>query len=258
MRHPVSPLKKKHVDTRRNPPGYVPLVRALSKLGVASRTEAARAIANEEVQVNGKAVTKPDFLVIPEKSQIVFRGEPVQASRTRVILFHKPRKVMTTRSDPEGRKTVYSFFENELPGFHTVGRLDYNTSGLLLLTNDTNLSNRLTDPANQLPRCYLARVRGRVTASDTPLFENGIMDKGELLRASKVTLKKCSNRESTLFIELISGKNREIRRLCKGLHHEVNKLKRISFGNFRLGDLAPGQFQDVAPEELQHYLQPGW
>ncbi|MBN2715438.1 MAG: rRNA pseudouridine synthase [Deltaproteobacteria bacterium] len=241
---------KRNRESSRFSGGYVSLNRALSKLGVASRKTACQAIESGEVQVNGKIILDTEYLVIPEKSTIVFRGATVTKKSVRVILFHKPRCVMTTRTDPENRPTVYSFFENELPGFHAVGRLDYHTSGLLLFTNDTQLSNRLLDPSRQIPRTYVATVRGRVDSADAPLFTRGVVDNGEHLFASHVTASKTSNRESRLIIELRGGKNREIRRLCKLLHHEVLRLKRISFGNFKLGDLAPGQYREATREEL--------
>ncbi len=244
------PIKNRNRKSGRFPIGHVPLNRALSKLGVASRKVAQGAILAGEVQVNGITVLDPEYAVIPEKSGIVFRGLPVTQQETKVILFHKPRRVITSRTDPENRPTVFSFFDNELPGFHAVGRLDFNTSGLLLFTNDTQLSNRLLDPANQIPRCYVAQVRGLVDEADTTRFVQGVVADGEHLKATRVTVKKRSNRESRLLIELSGGKNREVRRLCRALNHEVSRLKRVSFGNFQLGSLAPGEFRDATPEEL--------
>ena len=244
------PTHNRNRKSGRFPIGHVPLNRALSKLGAASRKVAHEAILAGEVQVNRKTILDPEYAVIPEKSDIVFRGLPVTQQQTRVILFHKPRRVITTRTDPENRPTVFSFFHNELPGFHAVGRLDYNTSGLLLFTNDTQLSNRLLDPANQIPRCYVAQVRGLVDEADTARFVQGVVEDGEHLKATRVTVQKRSSRESRLLIELSGGKNREVRRLCRALNHEVSRLKRISFGNFQLGSLAPGEFRDATPEEL--------
>ena len=256
QRRMSDPIKNRSRKTGRFPSGYVSLNRALSKLGVASRKVAQAAILAGDVQVDGTTILDPEWAVIPEKSNIIFRGVAVTQQKTRVILFHKPRRVMTTRDDPENRPTVFSFFDNELPGFHAVGRLDYHTSGLLLFTNDTQLSNRLLDPANQIPRCYVAEVRGWVDEADKVLFVQGVVEDGEHLMASEVNVLKHSHRESRLMIELRGGKNREVRRLCRALNHEVIRLKRISFGHFQLGSLAAGEFRDATREELAHDCQP--
>jgi 23S rRNA pseudouridine2605 synthase len=227
-----------------------PLYRALSKLGVASRTQAQEMIANGEINVDGVVSRDPDHMVSLEKSVICHNGKKLlQASQT-VILFYKPRDVITSRKDEQNRQTVYSFLPPELQSLHCVGRLDFATSGLLLLTNNTKLSSWLTDPVNGVARVYTVTVRGRMTEQDADKMRNGIVDDNETLQAGNVLVRKASGRESHLVCTLTEGKNREIRRLCKAVGHEVTRLKRVAFGGLTLGNLQPGGFCHLSEQEL--------
>lgn len=230
-------------------PGKVPLERALSKLGVASRTRAREWIVAGRVAVNGVLRRDPAFPVVPERAAIAVDGKPCLRPSPRTILFHKPRGVVTTRSDEKGRRTVFDLIGEE-QGLHAVGRLDMASSGLLLLTNDTRLSSWLTDPRNRVLRVYIVTVRGRITPEEHARIESGVQDKGEQLHADEVVLLKASGKESHMRITLTEGKNREIRRLCEAVGHEVTRLKRISFGGLSLGDLPPGKYRELSPEEL--------
>lgn len=230
--------------------GRVPLERALSKLGVASRNQTRQWIKAGKIAVNGKTVYDPAFLVVPEAERITIDGKPVQRQEARTIMIYKPRGVITTKSDERGRKTVYDLLPAELRHLHPVGRLDMASCGLLLMTTDTQLSNFLTDPKNKIPRIYAVTVIGKITEDQIKSMTKGIQDEGETLKASEVTLRKTSNRESHLLIELMEGKNREIRRIFEALGSEVTALKRISFGNCKLGTLKPGEFRNVIKDEI--------
>jgi 23S rRNA pseudouridine2605 synthase len=223
--------------------GRVPLERALSKLGIASRTEAKAFIEGGSVKVHGKLETDPKRMVNPDTAHIELEGKKAKKDASVLYLFHKPKGCLTTKRDPEGRPTIYDFIPPELHHLHAVGRLDLNTSGLLLLTNDTKLSNHLTDPENEVPRVYLVEVRGEFTESDQGKALQGVEDEGDLLKATAVKVLKKSNRESRIQLELKEGKNREIRRLCLALGHEVTMLIRISYGPHVLGDLKPGDLK---------------
>lgn len=223
--------------------GQVPLERALSKLGLASRTEARALVRDGRVAVDGHPVTDPLFEVVPERARIEIDGRHAERPRPVTILLHKPRGVVTTRSDPEGRPTVYGCLEGLDAHVVPVGRLDAATSGLLLLTNDTRFADWVTDPKNEVPRVYLVTVRGEL--SDEQARE------GERRVAGSVTVRKRSKRETHLVVELTEGKNREIRRMLAAVGHEVSKLKRVSFGALKLGDLVPGQWREVGEEELR-------
>jgi 23S rRNA pseudouridine2605 synthase len=239
-------------------PGQVPLERALSKLGIASRTQAREWILQGRVKVNGALRREPLYPVNPEKARLEIDGKLQDPKRPRAYLLHKPRGTVTTRSDEKGRPTVFSLLEGHVDcaGLHAVGRLDWATSGLLILTNDTRLSSWLTDPDNEVLRVYLVSVRGEVRPEALARLEAGIFDspgdgQGERLQADRAILRKASGRESHLTIELRQGRNREIRRMLAALGHEVTKLKRVAYGGLELGELEPGRFRELAGEELE-------
>ena len=229
----------------------VPLNRALSKLGILSRARATAAIREGRIRVNGRVETNPFRLVIPERAAIDLDGAREVARRWRMVLLHKPRGVVTTRHDPEGRTTVFDVIERtggDAGGLVAVGRLDLATTGLLLLTTDTALANRLTDPVNAVVRVYLATVRGFVTPDEAARLERGVGSGTARLRAESVVVRKASGRETHVTIELREGRNREVRRLFESIGHEVTRLKRVRFGGFELGNLALGKWRELSRE----------
>jgi 23S rRNA pseudouridine2605 synthase len=238
-------------------PGHVTLERALSKLGIASRTEARRLIRDGKVKLGGRLARDPLEPVVPERAKIAVEGREARAAAARTILLHKTRGVVTTRSDEKARPTVYSLLGDAEARLMPVGRLDLATTGLLLLTSDTKLASWLTDPSNAVARVYVVTVRGELSDETARALEGGIEEGGERLAASRITIRKRSRRESHLVVELSEGKNREIRRMLKACGHEVTKLKRIAFGGLELGELAPGKWREVAEEELRRAF-PGY
>lgn len=230
--------------------GQVPLERALSKLGVASRRQTRQWIEEGLLAVNGHVIKDAAFLVVPEKARITINGKPVARAVACTIMLNKPRGIITTKSDEKGRRTVYDLLPAYLQHLHPVGRLDMASSGLLLMTTDTQLSNFLTDPGNEIPRIYAVSVAGWITDEEIKCLSQGIQDKGQLLKASLIALRKASNKESHLIVQLAEGKNREIRRMFEALGSEVTALKRIAFGKLKLGTLAPGHFREVAKKEI--------
>jgi 23S rRNA pseudouridine2605 synthase len=218
--------------------GRVPLNRALSKLGVLSRAQATAAILEGRVRVWGRVVRTPATLVTPETDRIEVDGHRARQTEWRTILFHKPRGVVTTRTDPEGRPTIYNVLGGAGEGLVAVGRLDFATSGLLLLTSDTQLAHWLTDPANEIARLYVVTVRGRVSPGALASL------------AGQVTLRKASERESHLLVELREGRNRQVRRMFDDIGHEVTSLKRVKFGKLELGALAAGAHREILRNEI--------
>src|SRR5689334_2672079 len=176
----------------------VPLARALSKLGVASRAEAVRLIEAGRVTVNGRVETNPRRLVHPERTPLTIDDEPIARAARITIMLHKPRGVVTTRSDPEGRPTVYDLIRDAGAHLVPVGRLDMASTGLLLFTNDTRLAHWLTDPDTQLVRVYVVTVRGFVEDETARQIERGIVVDSERLQARRVTIRKRSTRETHL------------------------------------------------------------
>jgi 23S rRNA pseudouridine2605 synthase len=226
--------------------GKVRLDRALSKLGAASRAEARRLIQDGRVRVEGQIVRDPATLVVPEERTIAVDGATAAPRSWRTIAFHKPRGVVTTRSDPDGRTTVFDLLDEDLQSLVAVGRLDLASTGLLLLTTDTQLANYLTDPSNAIVRRYIVTVRGPLNDGDGAQMVRGI----DGLRASSVVVRKRSARETHLVVELVEGKNREIRRMLESLGHPVTKLMRIAFGGVELGTLQPGDWRAVSRQEV--------
>ncbi len=231
--------------------GHVSLERALSKLGLASRSEARDLIRAGRVAVDGKAETDPLREVVPERIRIEIDGRVAERAEPLTILLHKPRGVVTTRSDPEWRPTVYGCLEGLDTHVVPVGRLDAATSGLLLLTNDTRFADWVTDPGNGAPRVYAVTVRGELSDESAGRLEEGIEESGEILAARSITVRKRSKRETHLIVELTEGKNREIRRMLGAAGHEVTRLKRVSFGGLELGNLEPGKWRVIAMDELR-------
>jgi pseudouridine synthase len=230
-------------------PGQVALARALSKLGAASRSEARRLIVGGAVRVNGRTVEDPLAAVSPERDTILIGNTRAQRRAWRMIAFHKPRGIVTTRRDPHKRRTVFDLLGDQARGLIAVGRLDLATSGLLLLTTDTQLAERLTNPENAVVRRYLVTVRGSVSDESVARLRAGVAD----LMADEVIVRKRSGRETHLIVELTEGKNREIRRLFAAVGHEVTKLVRVSFGPIELGSLLPGGWRDVERAELASF-----
>jgi pseudouridine synthase len=215
----------------------VPLSRALSKLGILSRAQAVEAIRAGRVSVDGVVVRNAAMLIVPERARVLLDGVECRRAAWRTIVFHKPRGVVTTRRDPEGRRTVYDVLGDDGEGLVAVGRLDLATSGLLLLTSDTRLADWITDPAHQVPRVYAVTVRGRIAVA-------------QLARLPGARLRKASARESHLMVELREGRNRQVRRMFDAIGHEVTRLKRVKLGSLELEDLAPGQFRDILRAEI--------
>lgn len=228
-------------------PGRVPLARALSKLGISSRSEAIAQILEGRVAVGSRIIRDPGHLVVPETATITVDGQPARRSAWRLLMLNKTRGTVTTRRDPDGRATVFDALGDEARGLVAVGRLDLATTGLLLLTTDTQLAHRLTDPASGVVRRYVVTVRGSLSDSDAERLVSGIDD----LRADSVRVRKRSARETHLIVELREGRNREIRRLSAAVGREVTALKRVAFGGFELGDLPPGRWRTVSKDELR-------
>ncbi len=231
--------------------GKVALERALSKMGLASRAQTRGWILEGKLRVNGKIIKDPLYLVVPEKDKFVLNGLLLKRNSLHTIMLYKPKALVTTRCDERGRATVFDVLPEELKHLHAVGRLDMATTGLLLMTNDTKLSAYLTDPVNAILRIYVVVVEGRITHEKLQKAAHGIWDKREFLKPARIMLRKVSNKESHLVVELTEGKNREIRRLFKTLGHEVIQLKRVVFGCLKLEGLQPGQFRYLTPMEIE-------
>ena len=203
------------------------------------------------VLVNGKPATEMGVKVIPGHDTVSLDGRIVEPARRRWIVFHKPPGVLCTRADPHGGETVYDLLPEWAVGLRYVGRLDRDTSGLLLLTNDGDTAAALAHPSGQVEREYLARVADPVTARDLRALRRGVELEDGLARPRRVRKVPASDDGYGVFVVLTEGRKREVRRLLKAVGHPVLALARTRFGPFRLGGLAPGGWRPAHDRELE-------
>ena len=213
--------------------------RALARAGLTSRREADRAVAEGRVHVNGN-IALVGQTIDPAVDRITLDGKPVRlATEThRWIVLHKPAAVMTTRKDPAGRKTVFDLVD-QVPGLVYVGRLDYMTEGVLLLTTDGRAAHALTHPSNEVERTYIATVRGDAPSAVREARRGVRLDDGMVL-PREVSAHPVGDRRWAFEVTIAEGRTHEVRRLCDALGLEVERLVRTRFGPVRLGNLAPG------------------
>ncbi|WP_246727798.1 pseudouridine synthase [Chelativorans sp. Marseille-P2723] len=232
------------------------IAKRLARVGVASRRDAEAMVAAGRVRVNGKVLASPAFNVRPS-DRIEVDGEPLPAAeRTRLFLFHKPAGFVTTTRDPEGRQTIFDLLPTGLPRLVTIGRLDINTEGLLLLTNDGGLKRVLELPSTGWLRRYRARVHGKMDPSALAELEHGIAVDGIFYGAITATLDRQQGSNAWLTLGLREGKNREVKNVLGALGLDVTRLIRVSYGPFQLGDLPEGAVQEIKGRMLRDQLGP--
>jgi 23S rRNA pseudouridine2605 synthase len=230
------------------------LARALSKFGACSRSEAVRRIQAGRVRVDGRLVLRPDRWIDPRRNRVTLDGRRVSDQTDRVVFaFHKPAGVITSRTDPAGRATIYDVLDDLGRWVFPVGRLDRDSSGLLLLTNDHRLGHRLTDPGEGVPKTYHARVRGVPEDGALEVLRDGVrLEDGTLTRPASVRVVGAARGGDTwLEVVLTEGKNRQVRRMCGVVGHDVLELVRVAIGGLTLGDLAPGEVRRLTRDELE-------
>jgi 23S rRNA pseudouridine2605 synthase len=230
------------------------IAKRLARAGISSRRDAEELIASGRVKVNGKVLESPAFNV-GVKDKIELDGMEIPAiERTRLFLFHKPAGVVTTNRDPEGRKTVFDVLPESLPRLMTVGRLDINTEGLLLLTNDGGLSRVLELPATGWLRRYRVRVHGKVDEQALAGLKDGIAVDGVFYGAIEATLEREQGSNAWLTLGLREGKNREVKNILGALGLDVTRLIRVSYGPFQLGELPEGHVLEIKGRMLRDQL----
>ncbi|NTF85575.1 rRNA pseudouridine synthase [Agrobacterium rhizogenes] len=229
----------------------VTLPRALSKLGYCSRTQAEALIAAGRVTVDGREITDPTAWIDLDRARIAVDGEAIAAEKKLYFMLNKPRGLVTTRDDPEGRPTVYDCLRDiDARHLAPVGRLDKASEGLLLFTNDTVLAQALLDPISHVGKIYHVQVNTIMEQELLDRMERGVIDDGELLTATAARLLRSGDRNGWIEVELKEGRNRQIRRMLEVLGVECLRLVRVAFGDIALGDLAKGAVRALTEAEV--------
>ena len=230
------------------------IAKVIARAGLASRREAEDWIAAGRIAVNGEVI-RSAALNVTERDKISVDGEPLpQRERTRLFLYHKPRGLLTTHSDPQGRPTIFQKLSKGLPRLISVGRLDFNTEGLLLLTNDGELARVLELPATGWLRRYRVRAHGAITQDKLDALRQGITISGIHYGAIEAALERVQGSNLWLTFAIREGKNREVRTVLAHLGLEVTRLIRVSFGPFQLAELAEGAVEEVKTRVLREQL----
>lgn len=235
----------------------VRLQKYLADAGVASRRESEQLILDGKVKVNGVTVRLLGTKVTPIHDTVSVDNRPVKPRRKIYVALNKPPGFVCTRRDPEDRQVVSDLLPKEWGHLFTVGRLDRESEGLLLLTNDGDFSLRLTHPRYGIRKIYRVWVEGRVEPADCERFTKGIKDGGDFLKAERVRILSANNSHSSVEVELTQGKNREIRRLFDFIQRPVERLQRIQIGPVKLGQLPVARWRVLGDVEVKSLLKPG-
>ena len=230
------------------------IAKIIARAGISSRRDAERMIDAGRVSVNGKVITSP-ALNVTKKDRIRVDGKEIKATdEERLWLFHKPLGVVSTFRDEQGRKTILDVLPKDLPRMMNIGRLDINSEGLLILTNDGAIKRRLELPSTGWLRRYRVRVKGAPNEKSLALLREGVRIEGDDFRPMDISVDRQQGANAWLTIGIREGKNREIRRAMAHIGLMVNRLIRISYGPFQLGNLKPGEVEEVRRKVLSAQL----
>ena len=229
------------------------IAKLLARAGIASRREVERLIGEGRIAIDGETLTTPATLV-KDLTGVTYDGRPVRAAKaTRLYRFHKPAGCLTASFDPKGRPTIYDRLPPGLPRVMPVGRLDFTTEGLLLLTNDGELKRALELPRNKVPRTYRARAFGDVTQAQLEDLSEGITIDGVNYGSIDANLERRTGRNCWIEMTLTEGKNREVRRVLEHLGMQVSRLIRTSYGHLTIEDLPTGAIEEVPQGEIEQF-----
>lgn len=228
----------------------------LAECGVASRRHADAIISEGRVKINNKIVTELGTKLEPFNDTVTVDDVIVKPTgHDVVIMFNKPKGCLTTMSDDRGRKTVMDYIDLKLPRLFPIGRLDYDTEGLLLLTNNGDLANKLMHPSGEVPKTYRVKVEGEMPEHKLAQLRKGVVIDGEVTARSKVKLVEFKDNISVLDITITQGKNRQVRKMIESVEKEVLFLKRISIGDLRLGGLSRGAYRYLNDAEMEYLMR---
>ncbi|UXR68721.1 MULTISPECIES: pseudouridine synthase [unclassified Staphylococcus] len=232
------------------------LQKRIANSGYTSRRKAETLIQEGKVQVNGETVTELGTKVRPS-DEVSVEGVPLELEDKLYILFYKPTQVITSVSDDRGRKVVTDYFDDLETRIYPVGRLDYDTSGLLLLTNDGEFTNLMTHPKYKIPKTYIAKIEGYILREQVKELERGIVLEDGKTQPAKVKVKKQNKEKNTSLVEITitEGRNRQVRRMFEHFGFKVNKLSRVTFGPLDLKGLGAGEGRVLSPHEVKTLRQ---
>jgi pseudouridine synthase len=227
------------------------LERVLSKAGLGSRVEARGWVTSGRVKVNGVVIRDPDQWIDMHRDRVAFDGKPLRRRAPVYLLLHKPTGYLTTYRDPQGRPTVYDLIRDVRTFVSPVGRLDLDTSGLLLMTNDNQLAERVTNPASHVPKTYLVKASALLTDEQLQQLRDGIELADGPTRPARVTRVRDTATCTKFEITLTEGRNRQVRRMVEALGAKVLKLVRVRIGSIRIGALQIGRWRELTPDEVR-------
>lgn len=232
------------------------LQKYMARCGVASRRKCEEIILSGEVKINDNIVSELGVKINPEKDIVTYKGNIIKPEEKKLyIMLNKPEGYITSVKDEKGRKTILDLVKVE-ERIYPIGRLDYDSSGLILLTNDGDIYNKIIHPRVNIGKKYIVTCRGEFSKEEIKRFESGVDIGGYITADAKMTLldieKKHNSVNSVVEIIIHEGKNRQIRRMCEALGHEVLSLKRVEVGNIKLGYLKKGQWRHLTEEELKY------
>ena len=228
------------------------LERVISKAGLGSRAEARRWISAGRVSVNGKTVQTPDYWVDFARDKVMLDGKPVRAGKKIYLLLYKPKGYLTTHKDPEGRPTVYDLISGIGAWVVPVGRLDLDTSGLLILTNDTQFAERLTNPEHKVPKTYQLKASTILADEQIDQLRKGVTLADGPTRPAIVKRLRDTAKYTFLEITITEGRNRQVRRMLEAVGSKVLKLVRTAIGGVRIGELPIGKHRPLTEDEVSH------
>ena len=227
------------------------LQKILARAGIGSRRKAEQLIRQGRVSVDNRVVTEMGLKVDPEHDRIEFDGKPVKFGEKKVYyLLNKPRGYVCTLNDPQGRPIVSSLLKGVTERIFPVGRLDLDTEGALILTNDGELTQRILHPSNEINRTYVALIKGKPSTTDLSLLKNGIEIEGRRTWPARVRILKTGKVHTTVEIIIHEGKKRQVRKMFAAIGHPVTGLKRTAYGSLRLGRLREGEFRSLGRKDL--------
>ncbi len=229
----------------------------LSKAGLGSRTEARRWIAARRAQVNGQVVTDPDCWIDLDRDGVSFDGKPLAAERKTYLLLYKPKGYLTTYDDPAGRPTVYDLLPDRERYLFPVGRLDLDTSGLLILTNDSDFAERATNPQFKVDKTYLVKASRHLSDDELDRLRRGIELRDGLTKPARVERLREPGGKSVFEMTITEGRNRQVRRMVEALEAKVLKLVRVAIAGIQIGDLEIGKARELTAEEVERVVGRG-